>query len=185
MKFGYNRSVYADDQIGRVAAQLRSVLEQMAAQPESEIGALNAGHARGGAARAGNLQRHRDTRAATTATLLDLLDEAAEKNPEGVAVVQADISLTYRELHARANGLAAELQRRGVGPETLVGLMVDRSVDMIVAVLGVWKAGAAYVPFDPDYPAERLAFMVSDARPRVIVTQRKLRRANCRGRRLF
>jgi tyrocidine synthetase-3 len=88
--------------------------------------------------------------------------------------VHDDVALTYRELRTRANGLAVELRRRGVGPETLVGLMVDRSVDMIVAVLGVLKAGAAYVPLDPNYPADRLAFMISDAQPKLIVVSRPL-----------
>ncbi|HVU25270.1 MAG TPA: amino acid adenylation domain-containing protein [Opitutus sp.] len=173
VKFGYNRSVYADEQIARVAAQLRSVLEQMAAQPEKEIGelTLTTPEEEELVLKTFNATA---TPAPTEATLLDLLNEAAAKHPDRTAVVHGEVGLTYRELQARANGLAVELQRRGIGPEGLVGLMVDRSVEMIVAVLGVLKAGAAYVPLDPDYPTERLAFMVSDAQPRLIVSSRAL-----------
>ncbi|HWA09039.1 MAG TPA: amino acid adenylation domain-containing protein [Opitutaceae bacterium] len=173
VKFGYNRSVYPDDQIGRVSVQLRRVLEQMAARPEAEIGDFTLT-----TPEEARLVLETFNATATPvprgATLLDLLDESARKNPERAAVIHGGKTISHRELHARANGLAAELRRRGAGPETLVGLMVDRSVEMVVAVLGVLKAGAAYLPLDPNYPAERLAFMTADARPRVVVAQRAL-----------
>lgn len=171
IKFGYNRSVYPDEQIERVVAQLRLMLEQMAAQPEAEVGS----YALTTEAEARLVLDRFNANVAPVpagATLLDLLDDAARRNPDGVAVAHGATRLTYRELHERANGLAQTLQRRGAGPETLVGLMVERSADMIVGVLGVLKAGAAYLPLDPNYPAERLAFMVSDAQPRVVVVQR-------------
>lgn len=173
VKFGYNRSVYGDDQIARVAVQLRAVLEQMAAQPEAEIGALTL--ATPEEARL-VLETFNRTAAPVpaAATLVDLLDAVAAKTRERVAVVHGETSLTYRELHGRANGLAVELQRRGIGPEARVGLMVERSVEMIVAVLGVLKAGAAYVPLDPAYPADRLAFMIGDAQPHLVVCSRSL-----------
>ena len=78
--------------------------------------------------------------------------------------------LTYGELNARANRLAHELIRRGVGPEGVVGIALERSVELVVAVLGTLKAGAAYLPLDPGYPAERLGQMVAAARPVVVVS---------------
>ena len=92
-----------------------------------------------------------------------LFAEQAERTPEAVAVVCEDQRLTYRQLQQQANQLAHYLQSLGVGPETLVGLCVERSVAMIVGLLGILQAGGAYVPLDPAYPPERLAFMLADA----------------------
>lgn len=109
-----------------------------------------------------------------------LFEAQVERSPDAPAVIYQDtqdthmIALTYRELNRRANQLAHHLQRRGVGPETLVGLSVERSPEMIVGVLGILKAGGAYVPLDPAYPAERLSFMLSDARTPVLLTQERL-----------
>ena len=91
-----------------------------------------------------------------------------------MAVVSGTQRLTYRELNARANQLARHLQRLGVGPEVPVGVCLERSIELIVALLGVLKAGGAYVPIDPAYPAERLAFMLDDARVPVLLTQEHL-----------
>jgi non-ribosomal peptide synthetase component F len=83
--------------------------------------------------------------------------------------------LTYQELNGRANQLARVLKQMGVGPDVLVGLYVGRSLEMIIALLAVLKAGGAYVPMDTAYPRERLAFMLADANPRVVITQPGLR----------
>ncbi len=178
VKFGYDRNVHPDEQVARVAGQLHGLLRQMAEQPGAEVAAYAL------ATPAEEARVLREFNAVTAplpagATLPDLLDAAARRHPEAPAVVQGDTTLTYRELHARAERLAAALRRRGAAPETLVGLMVGRSADMITAVLGVWKSGAAYLPLDPDYPVERLAFMAGDARPRVIVAEAALA-ARCR-----
>src|SRR5207244_7269730 len=82
--------------------------------------------------------------------------------------------LTYGELNRRANQLARRLRRLGVGPETTVGVMMERSVELIVALFGVLKAGGACVPLDPTYPRQRLAFMLEDARVSVLLSQRGL-----------
>jgi non-ribosomal peptide synthetase component F len=105
----------------------------------------------------------------------ELFAEQAARTPEAIAVVCGDAQLTYRELNDRATHLAHHLQRRGVGPESLVGLCVDRSPDMVVGLLGILTAGGAYVPLDPAYPAERLAFMLADAQVAVLLTQERLR----------
>jgi amino acid adenylation domain-containing protein len=102
-----------------------------------------------------------------------LFAQQVDQRPQAVAVVFENERVSYRELDTRANQLAHHLQRQGVGPDVRVGLCLDRSVEMIVAVLGIFKAGGAYVPLDPNYPQERLAFMVKDADLRVILTQKK------------
>ncbi|MEV6622643.1 AMP-binding protein, partial [Amycolatopsis sp. NPDC051114] len=107
-------------------------------------------------------------------TLPELFAARVREAPDAVALVFEDEELTYAELDARANRLAHVLIGHGAGPERVVALAVPRSPDMIVAELAVLKAGAAYLPLDPDYPAERLAFMVTDARPVCVLTTNDL-----------
>lgn len=102
-------------------------------------------------------------------SLHQLFSLQAERTPQTTALISHDQSLTYAELEARANQVARFLRRRGVGAETLVGLCVKRSAEMVVWLLGIVKAGGAYVPLDPGYPAERLRYMVEDARVKVVV----------------
>ncbi|MEO8305003.1 MAG: amino acid adenylation domain-containing protein [Betaproteobacteria bacterium] len=104
----------------------------------------------------------------------EMFEQQVERTPEAVAAVFADEQLTYGELNARANRLAHHLRGLGAGPEVLVGLCVERSLDLVVGLLGILKAGAAYVPLDPGYPAQRLAFMLDDTKAPVLVTQQRL-----------
>ena len=94
----------------------------------------------------------------------------AEQTPDRPALVSEGQSLTFAELNARANRLAHHLERLGAGPEVVVGLCCERSVESVVGMLGILKAGGAYLPLDPATPAERLSFMLSDARARVLLT---------------
>ncbi|MDJ1184731.1 non-ribosomal peptide synthetase/type I polyketide synthase [Roseofilum casamattae] len=103
-----------------------------------------------------------------------LFEEQVEKTPEAVAAVFAGEQLTYQELNRRANQLAHYLSSLGVEADALVGICVERSLEMLVGILAILKAGSAYVPLDPIYPQERLAFMLADARVSVLVTQEKL-----------
>jgi len=98
-----------------------------------------------------------------------LLEEQERLTPEAVAVASADEALSYRELHRRANRLAHLLRGSGVGPEQVVATAVERSLDMAVALVAVIKAGGAYLPLDPDYPAERLRYMLADSRAAVLL----------------
>jgi amino acid adenylation domain-containing protein len=106
-----------------------------------------------------------------------LFEARAEHAPEAVAAVFEDRSLGYRELNERANRLAHHLAGLGVGPEVRVGICLERSLEMVVAVLAVLKAGGAYVPLDPGYPAQRLAWMLDDAGVAVLLTRERLRAA--------
>jgi amino acid adenylation domain-containing protein len=102
--------------------------------------------------------------------LPELFEAQVIKTPEATAVVYEEQSLSYAELNCRANRLAHLLRERGVGPETIVGICVERSLEMVISLLGVLKAGGAYLPLDPLYPQERLAFMLEDARPLCVIT---------------
>ncbi|WP_329101145.1 amino acid adenylation domain-containing protein [Micromonospora sp. NBC_01699] len=100
----------------------------------------------------------------------ELIRRQVVRTPEAPAAVHEGAALSYAELATRADRLARLLAARGVGPETVVGLCLPRGLDMVVAILAVWRAGGAYLPIDPEYPAERIAYLVSDARPRVVLT---------------
>jgi amino acid adenylation domain-containing protein len=102
-----------------------------------------------------------------------LVGTQAATRPNAMALVVGDQALSYRELNRRANQLAHYLQKLGVGPNVLVGLCVERSFEMVVGLLGILKAGGTYVPLDPDYPPERLNFMLEDAQPPVLVTRQR------------
>jgi natural product biosynthesis luciferase-like monooxygenase protein len=113
------------------------------------------------------------TRPYRRACIHRLIEEQVARTPEGTALFFEDEALTYRELDARANRLASHLRALGVGAEVLVGIHLERSLDLVVAALATWKAGGAYVPLDPGYPAERIAFMLDDAQLRVVLTNEK------------
>ena len=101
----------------------------------------------------------------------ELFERQVERSPENTAVIFEGTSVTYREFNQRSNQLAHKLRALGVGPETLVGLCVERSLEMLVAILGVLKAGGGYLPLDPAYPKERRAFMLEDAQVPVLLTE--------------
>ncbi|HVQ39350.1 MAG TPA: amino acid adenylation domain-containing protein, partial [Pyrinomonadaceae bacterium] len=103
-----------------------------------------------------------------------LFERQAELTPEGLAVVFGNQQLTYADLNKRANQLSHHLRSLGIGPEVLVGICVERSVEMVVGLLAILKAGGAYVPLDPEYPAERLSYMLEDAGIAVLLSENQL-----------
>ncbi|SCW38920.1 amino acid adenylation domain-containing protein, partial [Paenibacillus tianmuensis] len=103
-----------------------------------------------------------------------LFEEQAARTPEATAVMYEDKQLTYGELNERANRLACTLREGGIGRESIVGILADRSVDLLVGVMAVWKAGGAYVPLDPEYPSDRIRFMLEDSGATVLLTQTHL-----------
>ncbi|MCX7571137.1 amino acid adenylation domain-containing protein [Tumebacillus sp. DT12] len=106
--------------------------------------------------------------------LHQLFEQQAARTPEATALVFGEECLTYGELNSRANKLARHLQRSGVGPDVLVGVCMERSVEMVVALYGILKAGAAYVPIDPTYPQDRLAYLLEDSGVPMLLTQSHL-----------
>src|SRR5262249_15185370 len=104
----------------------------------------------------------------------ELFEEQVERTPDAVAVVFENQQLTYRELNRRANQLARYLRRTGIKPDSLVGICFERSLEMVIGLIGIWKAGAAYVPLDSEYPPDRLGWMLADSRAPILVTTREL-----------
>ena len=104
----------------------------------------------------------------------ELFAGQVEQTPEAWAAIYENQTLSYHELNQRANQLAHWLRSHGVGPDVLVALYMERSLELLIGLLGILKAGGAYVPLDPDYPQERINYMLEDARPKVVLTQRRL-----------
>ncbi|NRR15835.1 non-ribosomal peptide synthetase [Bacillus pacificus] len=111
-------------------------------------------------------------------TIHEMFERQAMIYPNSIAVTYEKEKITYKELNERANQLAHYLQKKGVGPDTLVGLCVERSLEMIVGILGILKAGGAYVPLDPTYPEQRLQYILEDASIQLFVTQESLKELN-------
>jgi amino acid adenylation domain-containing protein len=107
-------------------------------------------------------------------SITSFLEEQTRKTPENVAICFEDDEVSYAELNRRANRLARYLVEHGVSADSLVGVYMERSIEMVVALVGILKAGGAFVPFDPEYPADRLAFMFEDSAVSIVVTQHRL-----------
>ena len=107
-------------------------------------------------------------------TIVELFEEQVEKTPERTAIVFEDKALSYKELNEKANSLARFLRNNGVGRNDFVGIMVNRSLEMIISILAVLKAGGAYIPIDPTYPSQRIEYMLENSQAKLLLTQKKL-----------
>jgi non-ribosomal peptide synthetase component F len=172
----YSTDLFERGTIVRMLGHLARVLEQVAADADVRLSELEL---LGESERALVLEEWNRTEAEYPADrcIHELFEAQAARAPDAVAVEFEGETLGYRELNERANRLAHHLAGLGVGPETRVGICLERGTEMIVSVLAVLKAGGAYVPLDPAYPAERLAFVLADAAVPVLVTQESLRAA--------
>ena len=153
----------------RLATHYVELLRNALADPDQPIGAipmLSAGERERLVARWNATEVPYDLET----TLIERVEAQARKTPEATALAFRDRRMTYRELDERATALARVLAAEGVGPERFAGVCLERSMEMVVALLGILKAGGAYVPFDPGYPADRLAFMVNDSGVPVMVS---------------
>ncbi|MFH0901105.1 MAG: amino acid adenylation domain-containing protein, partial [Pseudomonadota bacterium] len=172
-KLDYDCERFAATDAERILGHLVRLLEGMVANPGTRIGRLPLlteaeGHRL--------LVEWNDTAVdyPRERCIHELFEEQAARTPDAVAVEHEREQLTYAELDERANRLACYLRKLGVGPEAVVGICVERSLEMVVGILGVLKASGAYLPMDPRYPEERLAFMMDDAGISVLLTQAKL-----------
>jgi amino acid adenylation domain-containing protein/non-ribosomal peptide synthase protein (TIGR01720 family) len=171
--FTYDHRRFKSDAIQRMQMRFQTLLEGVLADPEGRLSDLPLL----------TEAERRELLVDWNSTVKDfsedrrlhrLFEAQVERTPNAIAVVFEEKKLTYRELNARANRLAHYLRAQGVGPEMLVGVCLDRSLEMMVAILGVLKAGGAYLPLDPAYPKERLAFMLEDSQASVLLTQQRL-----------
>ncbi|HZI14651.1 MAG TPA: amino acid adenylation domain-containing protein, partial [Myxococcus sp.] len=172
----YATDLYAPATVARLAGHLRVLLESIVQQPGQRCSALALMDA---AERRQVLVEWNATQGPypRDAAVHEVFEAQVELTPDAVAVTSGSEVLTYAQLEARANQLAGHLRARGLMLEERVGLCLERSVDLTVAMLGVLKAGGVYVPLDPAYPAERLGFMVQDSRVRLLVTHGRLAEA--------
>jgi amino acid adenylation domain-containing protein/non-ribosomal peptide synthase protein (TIGR01720 family) len=167
----YNRDLFDATTVDRLLSHFKSLLLQVAADPARPLAELPL---------LSEVERHallaewNDTGAGTASFLHELVEGWATRTPDAMAVEHGDRRLTYRELDRCANQLARHLASLGVGRGVPVGLCFERSPEMVVGLLGVLKAGGGYLPLDPTYPAERLAFMAADCGLRVLLTQESL-----------
>ncbi|MFF5258096.1 amino acid adenylation domain-containing protein [Actinomadura viridis] len=167
LRLDHRSDVFGEDEARALVNRLVRVLERVAADPDARLGDL---HLLDEAMRRRVLEDWNDTaRPVPEGSLPDLFEAQAARTPDAIALISAGQEWTYAELDERASRVAHWLIRRGAGPESTVGVVMERSADQIAVLLGVVKAGAAYVPVDPAYPAERIAFMLADARPVAVV----------------
>lgn len=170
LEFHYDSHLYKRDDIARLAEEFQTLLTSAVANPEAPLAELEIVGAVEGWEIIVNFN---NTNAAypTAETLHELFERRVELAPKAIAVECEDQQLSYAELNTRANQLAHYLRGIGVSPDMLVGVLMERSVEMVVGLLAILKAGGAYVPMDPEYPAERIRFMLDDSGVRVLLTQ--------------
>ncbi|WP_326841138.1 amino acid adenylation domain-containing protein [Streptomyces sp. NBC_01558] len=168
-RFVYDRSRFDAAMIERMAGHLRTLLESVVAAPAARIAELNM-----------LTERERqeilvDWNGVTgpypdTATIHSLIEDRVATDPDAIAITHGDQQWTFAQVNARANQLAHHLRGTGITPDTLIAVCLDRSPELIATLLGIMKAGAAFVPLDPEYPTDRITYMVDDAQAPLIIT---------------
>ncbi len=165
----YCTDLFSEPTIKRMIAHYKQLLGSIVKQPHQKIGLLSMLTV---AEKHQLLVEFNDTAAAypKDKTIVDLFEEQAARTPEATAIIFKDEQLTYKELNERCNQLAHYLKSKDVKEETLVPIFIERSIEMIVGILGILKAGAAYVPIDTEYPKERIQYMLGDLKARIMVS---------------
>ncbi len=169
VRLKYDAGVYEDEMIRRIEGHWKLAAEYVVKHPEREVASIPM---------LTEAEREKIMQASTRPeaaypkdkTIVDLFEEQVKRVPERVAVSVPGESLTYLELDRRAEEVAQALRSRGIGPESIVAVMLERSASLIVAMLGVLKAGGAYLPVDPQLPEERKAYMVQDSGAKLVLT---------------
>ncbi|MFG2004650.1 amino acid adenylation domain-containing protein [Spirillospora sp. NPDC048911] len=179
LSLDYQNNLYDRDAAEGIAARLVRVLDQVLEDPGTRLADIDV---LDGDERKWLLHGVNDTVEPTLEPgLVEAVSGQAKATPDALAVVGEENSLTYGELEARANRLARWLAGRGVGPESLVAVCLPRSVDLVVALLAVVKAGAAYIPIDPDHPRSRIDYILQDAKPALLIDTEALAGVDCSG----
>ncbi|MDX6577959.1 MAG: hypothetical protein QOE96_3912, partial [Blastocatellia bacterium] len=171
--FESNADLFESATIERLMGHFQTLLEGIVTNPEQRVSALPLLTE---AERKQLLVEWNDTKTnyPTQACIQELFEEQVRNTPDAPALIRDDRQVTYQDLNRQANQLGHYLNKRGVGPDTRVGVCLQRSPEMIVVLLGILKAGGAYVPLDPEYPHSRLQFMLEDAQVPLLITQESL-----------
>ncbi len=173
VRFEYRTDLFDAASIERMAGHFENLLQAIVADPNQNVATLPM---LAEAERTELLHRwNKSQEFPAQVCIHQLFEEQAKRFPQNIALSYEGQSMSYAELNARSNQLARYLGKMGIGPDVLVGLCMERSLDLVVAILGILKAGGAYLPLDPRYPKDRLTFMVEDAKPPVILTQYDLK----------
>ncbi|RZL08290.1 MAG: amino acid adenylation domain-containing protein, partial [Rubrivivax sp.] len=172
LKYGYARSAFDADTVAAIATQVTQLLQQLSERPQGRVGELQA-MAPADAQRLRQWGRN-EHRQVSGLAVHRLIDAQARQQPEATALIVGDEHLSYGALDQRANRLAHRLIALGVRPESRVGVALLRSFDLVVSLLAVLKAGAAFVPLEPDHPPERIAYMVADSGMSLLLTEAAL-----------
>ncbi len=173
VNFEFNTDLFDADTIKRMAGHYTHILENLTANFETKIKKFNILNSEESKTL---LEGWNNTRVDCESDLwTKLFEDKVLGNPEAVAVVKGDEKLSYGELDKRANRLANYLVSLGVGPETIVGIYMDRSIDMLTALVGIHKSGGAYLPMDPVFPKDRLEFMLDNAQVPIILTDNTIK----------
>ena len=172
LKLAYDQRNFDDGTIGRMLGHLKTLLEGMVQHPSERIGSLPmlTEEERRQLIFEWNETRREHPK---DACIHQLFEAQVRRTPEATAILFGREKLSYRDLNAKANQMAHHLRALGVGPESLVGIFMGRSLDMVVGMMAVLKAGGAYVPIDPAYPKERLAAMLEDSQPVTLLTRKR------------
>ncbi|MGL5835158.1 MAG: AMP-binding protein, partial [Waterburya sp.] len=171
-EFTYNGNLFTAAQIIRMIQHWQVLLESIVANSEQSVATLNFLTSEEQQQLA--VWNHTQTNYPDDQCIHQLFEQQVAKTPEAIALIFEQQQLTYQELNQRADVLAAYLREIGVKAEVLVGICVERSIEMVVGILAILKAGGAYVPLDSSYPIERIGYMLSDAQVAVLLTQQSL-----------
>src|SRR5205085_2795194 len=168
----YSTDLFQKATAARMLGHFRNLLESIAADPGQALSEL---HLLAEAERQQLLVAFNDTAAPypSDQCVHHFIEEQAERTPEALALTFGVKGLSYGELNGRANRLARHLREMGAEPEAVVGVCMQRSTEMVVALLAILKSGAAYLPLDPEYPRDRLAYMIEDAGIKVLAADQR------------
>ncbi|MBJ3792176.1 AMP-binding protein, partial [Bacillus sp. OA1] len=170
LKISYDGNLYSEKLIQNIANHLKNVTDQVVQDEHKNVNQLEI---------LSKEEKHyflnefNETKAEypKEKTIHRLFEEQVERTPNKVAVVFDKQQLTYKELNEKSNQIARILQNKGVQPDTIVGIMIERSLEMIIGIMGILKSGAAYLPIDPEYPEERIKYIVEDSGTNIILTK--------------
>ncbi len=169
--FQYDRKVFEEDIIKRLCRYFVNITESIIMNPRSELREtiLLPKEERE------SIERFNLTKALfpKDKLLFELFEEQAEKTPHNIALVHEEKELTYSEFNKKANQMANYLRKRGAGKDSIIGIMAERSIELIVGIFAILKAGGAYLPIDPGLPRERICFMLNDSKAKILLTQKR------------